>query len=170
MLPLPSDFSMATRFTILSTARRWPAVSFLPLPFAGMLALIVLAAAGCSRGGPEIVPIEGVVTHKGQPVPNLRIYFQPTDGRPSWGISDANGHFVLDYDADYDGAKVGTHKVWVLDESTNIDPTIAMSGGAQARPKRPPFMDEILAKYGRETSTLTVEVKKADRNFQLKLD
>jgi hypothetical protein len=45
-----------------------------------------------------------------------------------------------------------------------------MSGGAQARAKRPPFMDEILAKYGRETSTLTVEVKKADRNFQLKLD
>jgi hypothetical protein len=137
---------------------------------AGMLLVAFLGAVGCSRGGPEIVPIEGVVTHKGQPVPNLRIYFQPTDGRPSWAISDEKGHFVLDYDEDHDGAKVGTHKVWVLDESTNIDPTIAMSGGAQARPKRPPFMDEILAKYGRDKSTLTVEVKKADRNFQLKLD
>lgn len=129
-----------------------------------------LLLLGCNRGGPEIVPIEGVVTHKGQPVPNLRIYFTPTDGRPSWAISDEKGRFVLDYDEDHDGAKVGTHKVWVLDESTNIDPTLAMSGGARTRPKRPPFMDEILAKYSREKSTLTVEITKPDRNFQLKLD
>ena len=131
--------------------------------------LLLLTAAGCGRGGPEIVPIEGTVTHNGEPVPNLRIYFVPTDGRPSWAISDQIGHFVLDYDADHDGAKVGTHTVWVLDESSNVDPTAAMSGGA-ARPKRSPAIGPIVEKYGREKSTLQVEVKKADRNFQLKLD
>lgn len=161
---------MVCRFWVVPSAVRRYRYHTLSLPLAAALALLLWGSAGCSRGGPEIVPIEGVVTHKGQPVPNLRIYFQPTDGRPSWAISDSNGRFVLDYDEDHDGAKVGTHKVWVLDESTNIDPTIAMSGGAQARPKRPPFMDEILAKYGRDKSTLTVEVTKPDRNFQLKLD
>jgi len=124
--------------------------------------------AGCGSGGPEIVEIEGTVTRNGKPVPNVRIYFAPTDGRPSWGISDADGRFVLDYDYDYDGAKVGTHKVWVVDESGNIDPTLAMSGAP--RPKRNPEMAEILEKYGKDKSELTVEVKKADKNFQLKLD
>jgi hypothetical protein len=123
---------------------------------------------GCGPGGPEIVEIEGTVTHNGKPVPNLRIYFAPTDGRPSWGISDAEGKFVLDYDYDYDGAKVGTHKVWVIDEGANVDPTLAMSGAP--RPKRDPAMAEILEKYGKDKSQLTVEVKKRDKSFQLKLD
>ena len=132
------------------------------------VAAVSLMFFGCGRGGPEIVPIEGTVTHNGEPVPNLRIYFVPTEGRPSWAVSDAKGHFVMDYDADHDGAKVGTHKVWVIDESSNIDPTAAMSGGA--RPKRAPANAAVADKYGREKSTLEVEVKKADRNFQLKLD
>jgi hypothetical protein len=131
--------------------------------------LIVSCIVGCGRGGPEIVPIEGTVTHNGEPVPNLRIYFVPTDGRPSWGISDAAGHFVLDYDPERKGAKVGTHKVWIVDEGAIVDPTVAMSGGG-ARPKRSPAISLIAEKYSREKSTLEVEVKKAERNFQLKLD
>ena len=131
--------------------------------------IAAMLAAGCGPRGPEIVPIEGTVTHNGEPVPNLRIYFMPTDGRPSWAISDASGHFVLDYDPEHRGAKVGTHTVWILDESSNVDPTVAMSGGA-ARPKRSPAIGQIVEKYGREKSTLQVEVKKTDRNFQLKLD
>jgi hypothetical protein len=130
--------------------------------------VIAISALGCGRGGPEIVPIEGTVTHKGEPVPNLRIYFVPTDGRPSWAISDSSGRFSLDYDPDHRGAKVGSHTVWVLDESSNVDPTAAMSGAP--RPKRSAAIAEIVEKYGREKSTLQVEVKKADRNFQLKLD
>jgi hypothetical protein len=128
----------------------------------------VFGLVGCRLSGPEIVEIEGTVTHNGKPVPNLLIYFSPTGGRLSWGISDANGRFVLDYDLDYDGAMVGTHKVWVSDESGNVDPTLAMSGAA--RPKRDPAMAEILEKYGKDKSQLTVEVKKRDKNFQLKLD
>jgi len=130
---------------------------------------LAVALAGCMRSGPEVVEIEGTVTHNGKPVPNLRIYFVPTDGRPSWGISDENGHFVLDYDYDLDGAKVGTHTVYVLDESSNIDPTAAMSGAR--RPKSSPEIAEILKKYGDlSTSPLKVEVTKPDKNFQLKLD
>jgi hypothetical protein len=50
----------------------------------------------------------------------------------------------------------------------NIDPTAAMSGAP--RPKRSPAIAEIADKYGRAKSKLKVEVKKADRNFELKLD
>lgn len=137
-------------------------------PVLTVMLLALVSLSGCGSGGPEIVEIEGTVTRNGKPVPNVRIYFAPEEGRPSWGVSDANGRFVLDYDYDHDGAKVGKHKVWIQDESGNIDPTLAMSGAP--RPKRNPEMDEIVEKYGKDKSQLTVEVKKADRNFELKLD
>lgn len=124
---------------------------------------------GCSSGGPQVVPFEGTVTHNGEPVPNLRIYFAPTGGRPSWAVSDSAGHFKLDYDADHTGALVGTHKVFVVDNGGVVDETAAMSGAP--RPKKSPAMAEILKKYGnKDTSPLDVEVKKAERSFQLKLD
>lgn len=136
-----------------------------PTPY--LLALIALLA-GCSGGGPQVVPIEGTVTHKGQPVPNVRVYFAPTGGRPSWGISDDQGRFVLDYDDQHDGALVGSHSVFIIDEGANVDPTIAMSGGPL--PKRNPATRELAEKYSQKNSTLKVEVTKADRNFQLQLD
>jgi hypothetical protein len=130
--------------------------------------LILPCLSGCNRGGPEIVPIAGKVTHNGQPVPNVRIIFEPTEGRISWAISDDDGRFVLDYDPDYDGAKVGTHRVYVVDESATVDPTAALSG-AKAK-KRSPELAAAIDKYSQDKSTLKVEVTKADRNFQLKLD
>lgn len=139
--------------------------------FASRLAGLSIAAAlaGCTGGAPEIVEIEGTVTYQGQPVPDLLIYFVPTSGRPSWGVSDEQGRFVLDYDYDYDGAKVGTHTVWLADQGANVDPTLAMSGLATKK-KRAPELAALIAKYGRDVSTLKVEVTKADKNFQLKLD
>ena len=125
--------------------------------------------AGCGAGGPEIVEIEGTVTRKGQPVPNLRIYFEPTKGRPSWAISDPSGHFKLDYDIDHDGALVGSHTVWVVDEGGIVDPT-ALAAGARA-PKRNPEIAEIIQKYGKlESSPKKVEITKADKNYKLELD
>ena len=124
---------------------------------------------GCGPSGPQIVEIEGTVTHNGEPVPNLRIYFEPAKGRPSWAISDGTGHFKLDYDLDFDGALVGQHTVWVVDEGSNVDPT-AIAAGAKM-PKRNPNVAKIIEKYGKlETSPKKVEVTKADRNFKLELD
>jgi len=133
------------------------------LGFAGLFCCL-----GCSRGGPQVVAIEGTVTHSGTPIPDLMIYFQPASGRPSWAISDKNGHFVLDYDPDYDGAVVGNHTVWVLENPNASDPLLTQG---KPRQKRSPEMHAVLEKYGSvEKSPYKVEVKKADRNFQLKLD
>src|SRR6266404_7918034 len=99
---------------------------------------------GCSRGGPTIVPLEGTVTHNGTPVPDLMIYFQPASGRPSWAISDKNGHFAMDYDPDYDGVVTGNHTVWVLENPNLNDPLLNEGKG---RRQRSPEMQEVLSKY-----------------------
>lgn len=128
----------------------------------------LLCCLGCSHSGPQVVAIEGTVMRNGTPIPDLMIYFQPASGRPSWAISDKNGHFVLDYDPDYDGAVVGNHTVWVLENPNASDPLLTQG---KPRQKRSPEMQAVLEKYGSvEKSPYKVEVKKADRNFQLKLD
>ncbi len=83
-------------------------MSFRPIAFACLG--IMLAVTGCDSG-PKLVKISGVATHNGQPVPNLRITFQPEKGRPSMGDTDDKGKFTLKYDPEHDGAVVGTHTV-----------------------------------------------------------
>jgi hypothetical protein len=133
--------------------------------------LTLFAAAvlvGCTPTGPTIVPIEGTVTHNGTPLADLRISFEPEKGRPSWAISDKNGHFVAHYDQDHEGVLAGNHSLWVLEDPNKFDPLL-LEG--KPRPKRTPEMQAALDKFGsREKSPLKVEFKKADRSFQLKLD
>jgi hypothetical protein len=132
----------------------------------GLAALLCLL--GCTQSGPRIVPIDGTVTHNGEPVSSLMIYFQPASGRPSWAISDKNGHFSLDYDPEHRGAVTGNHTVWVLEDPNQNDPLLT---AGKPKQKRSPEMQAILDKYGSaEKSPLKVEITKADRNFQLKLD
>ena len=139
---------------------------FMKRPLWLLFAPILLA--GCTSSGPTVVPLEGTVTHNGAPVPELRISFEPEKGRPSWAISDKNGHFVAHYDEDHEGVLVGNHAIWVLEDPNKYDPLV-LEG--KPRPKRTPEMQAVLDKYGsREKSPLNIEFKKADRNYQLKLD
>jgi len=119
---------------------------------------------GCRSDAPDIVAVEGIVTHNGQPVPNIRVYFQPTDGRQSWGDTNAEGKFKLDYDEEYDGAKVGTHRVHVADPGSFDSMATPPAGGKHKDLK------EILAKYGSLNSKKTVEISKAVYDLKLELD
>jgi hypothetical protein len=130
--------------------------------------LVAVLFMGCTPSGPTVVPLEGTVTHKGAPVPDLRISFEPEKGRPSWATTDKNGHFVAHYDEDHLGVVVGTHALLVFEDTNRFDPLL-LEG--KPRPKRSADMQAVLDKYGsRERSPLKMEFKKADRHFELKLD
>ena len=79
--------------------------------------LVPLFAAACLTGcgGPSDLPelgeVSGVVTDGGAAVPNATLEFQPENGRPSMGRTDAEGRYVLNYTADYPGAKISQHQV-----------------------------------------------------------
>jgi hypothetical protein len=124
--------------------------------------------SGCGSDGPEIVPVRGKVTHRGQPVPQLFLSFQPDNGRQSWGTSDDEGNFELNYDAKHKGARVGEHEVTVLHRPASIDEEMKMRRG---KLKMHPDLQKILAKYGPQGSEkLRVTITSRQAPLELKLD
>ena len=81
----------------------------------------LFACAGCGPHLPEVVPVSGVVTINGEPLPNARITFAPLldsfgAESNSTAVSDAEGRFqlVCQYN-DQPGAVVGQHVVMVTE-------------------------------------------------------
>jgi hypothetical protein len=75
---------------------------------------LALLGVGCS-GGAKTVPVEGVVTLDGKPLPNATVLFIPQEpgGRDAHGTTDADGAFSLSTDRSADGAFPGAYKVTV---------------------------------------------------------
>lgn len=125
-------------------------------PAAMLCGLLLLT--GC--GGPSNVGgVEGVVTLDGKPLPNAMVQFQPETGRPSVGMTDAEGRYQLQYTADAAGAALGRHTVCI---STGGKRMNAETGEIKVYPELVP------AKYNTNTE-LTVEVKPGgnELNFEL---
>lgn len=77
-----------------------------------LLALSLCACAGCGGGsGPELFSVSGTVTLNGKPLPNAELIFQPKEGAPSYGKTDAEGYYELTYSRDRSGALAGSHTV-----------------------------------------------------------
>ena len=137
---------------------------------------LLIALAGCGKGDyPEMARVTGTVTYKGKPVPNMMVNFMPTEGRPSWGKTDADGKYEMVYDSDYKGVKMGHHKVYFT------PPATATIGGPASKASRkaiaeaagltPDEMADIRSKYGLETTTkLEVDVKTDPEVLDLKLE
>jgi hypothetical protein len=93
-----------------------------------VLVWLLIALAGCGKGGPQIAPVRGRVTLDGNPLANADVLFQP-DGsqRPSSGRTAADGHYELMYKRGQPGAMVGQHtvRIWVSPEVVRNPPVIA---------------------------------------------
>lgn len=96
------------------------------------------AFAGCSPGR-NAESVRGTVTLDGKPLADIRVNFQPQasdrreSGVGSYGLTDANGSFVLHFvDDDTPGALVGLHNVTLSDKRAEDD---ADSGGSSKGPK-----------------------------------
>ena len=88
------------------------------------LVLFALAACvGCGEKGagtlPELIPVKGKITLKGQPLSSGTVRFEPDDfGRPASGKINSDGTFVLSTHKEGDGVVAGHHRVSI----TNLDP------------------------------------------------
>lgn len=138
-------------------------VRYAPIP----IVILFLAAVGCSDG-PKVVPVTGVLKFKGKPVTNAYIEFIPASGRPSWGQTDSEGRFKLNYTREQDGAVVGKHKVYVRRRSaTAAEQEAEMTGKPMPLSKEGA---ELFDKYGQDKSKVEVEITKNTKELQLNWD
>lgn len=117
--------------------------------------LIVVAGCGGSGDRPALGRVHGRVTLGGKPLAHAGIAFQPkTNGRESFGTTDANGEYELTYLGQVKGAGLGENSVRITTQKTND-----------------PKTETVPAKYNTAT-TLRFDVKAGDQeaNFDLPLD
>lgn len=149
-----------------------------------LLCLFVSSAfilSGCDGGEaadqPNTVPVDGVVTYKGEPVEGATVVFFMEDApRAASGVTDAEGKYKLTMYDRGDGTVVGTHQVTVtkvkagaamsdadmqkmLDDPSAMAAESEMTGGPTAPGS------ELPEKYSvRATSGLTADVVAEGRN------
>ncbi|QDT29279.1 hypothetical protein Enr10x_46300 [Gimesia panareensis] len=134
--------------------------SFIRPRLAGAVLLALFISAGCggkSEDLPETVAVSGVVTYKGNPVPEATIMLYPVQGRkPASGRSDAEGKFTLTTFNKDDGALPGEHQVTV--------------NAFQSTPEGVSMKSSIPTKYSNPSSSpLKVTVSETEPELKLEL-
>ena len=76
------------------------------------LLLAAMSLAGCHRPPVDLGYVEGRVTVDGEPLEHVTIIFAPeSGGRPSVGMTNSNGEYLLYHTSNYQGAELGGHNV-----------------------------------------------------------
>ncbi len=98
------------------------------------LMAVCLVTAGCGGTAFTLVPVSGIVTLDGQPLPNARIAFEPraaprtvVAGPGSYGLTDPSGRFTLASVKGQDGAVAGQHLVSISTYRVDEDPATGRS-------------------------------------------
>jgi hypothetical protein len=142
-----------------------------PRLWLGLLLLTAILAAGCSGGGPKLVPVTGKLTMNGKAFKNIKVDFHPdpdkgNTGPGSSGTTDDEGNFTLVCSArgNRPGAVVGGHRVILTDLDTFG--TVFVGRGnyrtedSSKAPKETPKIPRFPAIYGDLPNTpFKVEVK-----------
>lgn len=81
--------------------------------------IAALLLVGCNRPVP-LHPVQGTVSLKGKgPIGDVMVVFMPEGptGPRAWGVTDAQGHYVLKTDDNREGAMAGAHRVIMEDQA-----------------------------------------------------
>ena len=134
------------------------------------LANFILAAClfafivGCGGSGntPPLGQVSGTVTLNGEPLEGATVEFLPDNGRPSIGMTDADGKYSLLFRANTSGALIGTHTVRITSQR-------GRSGGEGGEPlveARP----EVVPREYNDGSSLSVEVTEGSNTHDFELE
>jgi hypothetical protein len=130
--------------------------------------LLVAGTEGCLER-PKPIEVTGSLMHRGQPVTNAAIIFNPGKGKASWAYTDDEGRFRLVYDRRPEGdsiygALTGKHHVYIRwkpkdpEEEGNRDKILSRE------------MEDFFQRYSGMTSPVEVEVSKNSHEFNFNWD
>jgi hypothetical protein len=132
------------------------------------LAVIAIPIIGCGVKHAKydslgLVEVSGTVTLDDVPVSGVTVMFRsqtPGEGY-SYGTTDENGHYSLQFNSEKSGVTPGEKKVWIVSAPQGED---AVPGEGQKAPT-----EKIPAKYHRETTLTATVVEKKSQTFHFDL-
>ena len=138
-----------------------------------VLGISMFFQPGC--GGPsdqpELGQVTGTITLDGKPLSGVAVVFQPDNGRPARGTTDAAGKYELTYIRETKGAKVGPNRVEIAPseegEAEEVDDAGEESKPVTQQPKS--AKPKIPSRYNVQ-SELKVDVKAGKNTFDFKLE
>ncbi len=125
-----------------------------------MLAVVLAAcSSGCSSKPPvELKAGTGTIYLEGQPLEGAFVEFQPENGSPSYGLTDASGKYSLRFSRDQAGVMPGTHIVRIRTARSVTD-----EAGNEQR-----FPEKLPSRY-HDQSELTAIVDGESKSFDFQL-
>lgn len=127
----------------------------------------VLAGCGGVNDAPQTVPVRGIVTYKGNPMPKISVAFIPATGfgQIAEGTTNEEGRFELQTREPGDGAVEGSYKVALNYVPDTVPGMPGFTDGAKAEPSTIP------GKYGDSNmSGLTATVDKDESKNEFKFE
>lgn len=124
---------------------------------------ILMVGCGGSADGPERAEVYGVVKMDEKPLPNASVRFVPVDaeeGRPSFGYTDEEGYYELQYSSSTAGAMLGEHVVRISTFNAGDEDEY---GGVL-----PPTPETVPVQYN-QSSELKRTVRAGDNEFNFEL-
>ncbi len=119
---------------------------------------LLFSVVGCGGDHPDVGRVNGKVTLDGSPLVAATVMFQPTgSGRASYGVTDAQGSYTLDYVDGVKGAVIGSHKVIIKTEIPGED-------------GQPPKVKEKLSPRYHAQTELKAEVKSGANSYDFPLE
>jgi len=83
----------------------------------------ILFGSGCGQNGPQLGVVTGTVTLDGKSVPGALVTFisKEADGSSSYGKTDSNGKYKLEFSTERFGAMLGNHEVVITTKRMSAD-------------------------------------------------
>jgi hypothetical protein len=137
------------------------------------LGICLLFQSGCGGSGdqPELGLVTGTITLNGKPLSGIAVVFQPDSGRPSRGMTDAEGKYELTYIRQTRGAKIGSNRVEIApSEDGEAAEAENQDDENQSPTKRPKSGKPTIPARYNVRSELKVDVKSGSNTFDFKLE
>lgn len=132
------------------------------------LLLLVPTLPGCGVSDqPQLGLVTGTVMLDNEPVPGVAVTFQPDNGRPAIGTTDANGDYQLTYKPKTPGCKVGRCRVVIGYEEGGVE-GVEFEGDNVVQTPGKATKRAIPAEYNSE-SKLEADVKPGENVFTFDL-
>ena len=83
----------------------------------------VFFASGCGQSGPQLGDVTGTVTLDSKPVPGALVTFisKEADGTSSYGKTESNGKYKLEFSTERFGAMLGSHDVVITTKRVSAE-------------------------------------------------